>query len=276
MIGVLVAAFAGMLGLAVGSFLNVVAYRVPRGLSVVAPRSACPGCATPLAARDNVPLLSWLLLGGRCRTCDTAISVRYPVIEALTAAGFLIAAARFVPPLGGATTVEAALAGVLALAAFLYLAAVSVVLSAVDLELKRLPDRIVLPGYAVGAVLLGSASLLTGDLVALGTAALGCVVSFAFYLVLALLRSGGMGMGDVKLAGVLGLFLGWLGPEALLVGVFAAFLSGGILGLTVLATRRGGRRTALPFGPFMFLGAWTGILAGTPLAAAYLSLTGLN
>jgi leader peptidase (prepilin peptidase)/N-methyltransferase len=216
------------------------------------------------------------MLGGRCRTCDSAISVRYPAIEALTAVAFLVAAARFVPPLGDATTVEAAIAGVLALAAFLYLAAVSVVLSAVDLELKRLPNRIVLPGYVVGAVLLGSSSALTGDLVALGTGALGCVVSFAFYLTLALLRSGGMGMGDVKLAGVLGLFLGWLGPEALLVGVFAAFLSGGLLGLLVLATGRGGRRTALPFGPFMFLGAWIGILAGSPLAAHYLSLTGLN
>ncbi|MCU1437697.1 MAG: prepilin peptidase [Naasia sp.] len=276
MIGFVVAGFAGLLGLAVGSFLNVVAYRVPRGLSVVAPRSACPGCATPIAARDNVPLLSWLLLGGRCRTCDTRISARYPAIEALTAVAFLVAAARFVPAVGEAGTVPAAVAALLAVAAFTYLAAVTVVLSAVDLERKRLPNRIVLPGYVVGAVLLGAASLLTGDLVALGSAALGAAVSFAFYLALALLRSGGMGMGDVKLAGMLGLFLGWLGADALIVGLFSAFLVGGVVGLAMLASGRGGRRTALPFGPFMFLGAWIGILAGFPLAALYLSLTGLN
>lgn len=263
-----------VLGLAVGSFLNVVVHRVPRRLSVVRPASACPGCGTAVAARDNVPVLSWLLLRGRCRSCRMAIPARYPAVEALTAAVFLVVAVRFAPP--ASADAAALAASALILGAFLYLAAISVALTAIDLELRRLPDRIVLPGYLVGAVLLGAAGFLRADVPALASAALGAVASFALHLALALVRPGGIGMGDVKLSGVLGLFLGFLGPAPLLVGAFSAYLLGGLVGVAVLVSRRGTRRTALPFGPWMFAGAWIGILAGEPVAGAYLSLAGLS
>ncbi|MCU1570085.1 MAG: peptidase [Naasia sp.] len=264
------------LGLAVGSFLNVVVYRVPRGLSVVRPASACPGCRRGIAAYDNVPVLSWVLLGGRCRGCRRRISARYPLVEALTGVAFLVVAFRFVPEVVGAADAPGIMSRLLALAAFLYLAALSVALSAIDIELRRLPDRIVLPAYLVGVVLLGSSGAVAGDLPALAGTAIGGAASFGLYLLLAVVRPGGMGMGDVKLAGVLGLFLGFLGPAPLLVGVAAAFLTGGVVGIAAVAAGSAGRRTALPFGPFMFAGAWVGILAGEPLAAAYLSLAGIS
>jgi leader peptidase (prepilin peptidase)/N-methyltransferase len=268
-------AFAGVLGLVIGSFLNVVVYRLPRGLSTVRPASACPGCDSEIAARDNVPVLSWLLLRGRCRNCGTAISARYPLVELLTGAGFVVVGLWSAPRVLEADGAAAVVGELLVTVAFLYLAAISIALAAIDLELRRLPNRIVLPAYAVAAVLLTPGALLTGHVAALGPAAVGGVLSFAFYLVLALAKPGGMGMGDVKLSGVLGMFLGYLGVAPLVVGVFAAFLLGGIAGIVLLLTRRGTRRTAIPFGPWMLAGAWLGILAGNALAAGYLSLTGL-
>jgi leader peptidase (prepilin peptidase) / N-methyltransferase len=266
-------ALAGVTGLAIGSFLNVVVHRVPRRLSVLRPASACPGCGSAIAPRDNVPVLSWLLLAGRCRTCRIRIPARYPLVEALTAAAFVAVALRFAP--SGADLASIA-AGALTLLAFLWLTAASIALTAVDLELRRLPNRIVLPSLGVGAVLLGAAAALSGN----GAAGLGAVGgaagSFALFLALALLRPGGMGMGDVKLSALLGLHLGYLGLAPLLVGLFAAFLLGGLAGLALVLAGRGSRKTAIPFGPWMFAGAAIGIFAGDPLADAYLSLAGLN
>jgi leader peptidase (prepilin peptidase) / N-methyltransferase len=264
---------AGVLGLVIGSFLNVVAYRVPAGLSVVSPGSACPGCHSPIAARDNVPLLSWLLLRGRCRHCAMRIPVRYPLVEGATGVAFVVAALPFAAQVASPGDPRLAIAGALELVAYLYLAAISVVLAVIDLDVWRLPDRIVLPAYAVGAGLLGAAGILRGDPVALGTAALGAGLAVLLYLLLHLV--GGMAKGDVKLAGVLGLFLGYLGVEQLVVGVAGAFLIGGLIGVALLVTRRAGRGSAMPFGPWMLAGAWLGILAGAPLADAYLRLTGL-
>ena len=275
--GVLVAivAIVTVLGLAVGSFLNVVVHRVPRGLSVVRPASACPSCGTEIRPRDNVPVLSWLLLRGKCRTCGAPISARYPAVELATGLVFLVVGLVFVPRvLESGSALEIVGQSAVA-AAFLYLAAISIALTSIDLETRRLPNAIVLPAYLVGIALLGVGGLLTGDLAALGWAAAGAAVSFGFYLLLAVIKPQGMGMGDVKLAGVLGLFLGYLGPAPLAVGVFAAFLLGGLAGIAILATGRGTRRSAIPFGPWMLAGAWTGILAGDALAAGYLSLTGL-
>jgi leader peptidase (prepilin peptidase)/N-methyltransferase len=264
-----------LLGLAVGSFLNVVVYRVPLGLSVVHPPSACPGCGTPIRARDNVPVLSWLLLRGRCRTCGERISARYPAVELVTGAAFLIVAQHFAPRVAAGDTAPAVLGETAVAIAFLYLAAISIALAAIDLETRRLPNAIVLPAYLVGFTLLGAGGLLTGNAGALGWAAAGATISFTFYLLLAVIKPHGMGMGDVKLAGVLGLFLGHLGPAPLAVGLFAAFLLGGIAGIAILLSGRGTRRSAIPFGPWMLAGAWTGIFAGDALAAGYLSLTGL-
>lgn len=156
--------------------------------------------------------------------------------------------------------------------AYGYLAVISVVLSWIDIRTHRLPNRIVLPGYLVAGILLTAAALLAGDPAALLRAGIGMVVLYAFYLVLRLVQPGGMGGGDVKLAGVLGIYLGWIGWGALGVGALAGFLLGGLFGVALLLTRRAVRRTAIPFGPWMILGAWVGVLAGESVAGASLGV----
>lgn len=267
-----VALVGGGLGLLIGSFLNVVAHRVPAGISVVSPPSACPGCGSRIAARDNVPVLSWLLLRGRCRSCAVPISARYPLVEMATGVAFVVVAVRFWPLDPATVDLRALLVQLPVLVAFLWLAGASVALALIDLEHHRLPDAIVLPTYAVGAVLLGAASLLVGDPAALLRAGVGAAALFVFYLALALVKPGAMGLGDVKLAGALGLYLGWLGWGELAVGAFAAFLLGGLVSVVLLATGRVRRGGGIPFGPWMLAGAWVGVLVGAPVADAYLSL----
>ena len=157
-------------------------------------------------------------------------------------------------------------------AGFAYFAVISVVLSVIDLRTHRLPDRIVLPAYAVAGALLASAALLTQDWSALVRAAVGMIAMYAFYFVLRVLRPGGMGGGDVKLAGVIGIYLGFIGWGALAVGAFAAFVYGGVFGIALMLSRRAGRTTAIPFGPWMILGAWTGVFAGQAVGSWYLIL----
>jgi len=253
------AGLCAVLGLAVGSFLNVVVWRVPRGGSVVSPPSACPACASPVRPRDNVPVLSWVLLRGRCRDCAAGISVRYPLVELATAALFAVLALRLGPDP--------------ALPAYLYLAAVGLALALIDVEVRRLPDVLTLPSYAVVAGLLVLAAVLGSTSGDLRRALLGGAAVFAFYFVLCLAHPAGMGFGDVKLSGVLGLAMGWLGWGALAVGLFGGFLLGGLWGAALIARGRGGRKSAVPFGPFMLLGALVAVLAGQPLADAYVHLT---
>ena len=275
-LAVALTALVAVMGSAIGSFLNVVIYRVPLGLSVVSPPSACPGCSSEIQPRDNVPVLSWLALRGKCRNCRTAISARYPIVEAITGILFIVVTLRFVPAITSATTVPDVVTSVITLVAFLYFMATSVALSAIDLDVHRLPDRIVLPGYIVGGVSLGAAALVAGDVGALARVAAGGAIFFVFYLVLAFAYPGGMGLGDVKLAGVIGIFLGFLGWQELIVGVAAAFVLGGIASAFLLIIRKAGRRSGIPFGPWMLGGAWVGIFAGSTIAGAYLSLVGLN
>jgi leader peptidase (prepilin peptidase) / N-methyltransferase len=253
-----VAAACGLLGLAIGSFLNVAIWRLPRGESLVRPPSHCPACDAPVRPRDNVPVLSWLLLRGRCRDCHARISARYPLIELLTAAVFAALAVR----LGGSW----------ALPAFLYLAAVGVALACIDWDTRRLPNALTAPSYAVGGALLTGAAATTGHWSMLLRAAVGMVALFGLYFLLAFIYPAGMGFGDVKLAGLLGLYLGWLGWGPWCVGAFAGFLLGAIGGGIVILTRRGGRKTAIPFGPFMLAGALVAILVGAPLASGYTDL----
>jgi leader peptidase (prepilin peptidase)/N-methyltransferase len=253
-----VAIGAGVVGLAIGSFLNVVIHRVPRGESVVAPRSQCPHCQTPIAPRHNVPVLSWVLLRGRCAHCRGPISVRYPLVELVTAALFAGITLRF-----GADPV---------LPAYLYLGAISVALAVIDLDVKRLPNTIVLPSYVVGIALLVPAVLAGGDWRG-GVRALAAMAAlWTFYLVLRLIYPAGMGYGDVKLAGVLGLYLGWLSWGSLLVGAFAAFLLGGVVSTVLILARRAGRKSMIPFGPFMLAGAFVAVFAAVPLSHWYAAL----
>ena len=258
----LLVAFGGALGLLVGSFLNVVVFRVPAGRSVVRPRSACPTCGATIRARDNVPVLSWLVLRGRCRDCRAPISPRYPAVEALTGLLFAGVVVRF------------AVAGSQpwAVPAYGYLAAVGVALALIDLEHHRLPDAIVLPSYIVVAVLLALASWGEGDWSALLRAVVSGVALWVLYFLLLLARPSGMGFGDVKLAGVVGGTLGWLGWGSLVVGAFAAFLLGGVVAIVLLLTHRASRRTKIPFGPWMVVGAFVGVAVGEPVWAAYLGL----
>ncbi|QOD93848.1 A24 family peptidase [Chryseoglobus sp. 28M-23] len=272
----LLPAFAGLLGAIIGSFLNVVIYRVPAGLSIVHPPSACPACSAPVRAHDNIPVLSWLLLRGRCRDCGAPISARYPLIELGAAVAFVVITAVLGPQLDAAASAVRLTADVVVLAALLYLAAISIALAAIDLDVHRLPNSIVLPAYAVGSAAFSVAAVASGDVVSLARAAAGAGILFALYLVLALISPRGMGLGDVKLAGVLGLFLGWFGWDALAVGALAAFLLGGLYGVILILVRRARRTTGIPFGPWMLAGAWVGILFGEPIARGYLAAFGLE
>jgi leader peptidase (prepilin peptidase)/N-methyltransferase len=256
---VLVALIGGcaLLGLLVGSFLNVVIWRVPRGESIIRPPSHCPGCDAAVRPRDNVPVLSWLLLRGRCRDCAEPISARYPRVELGTAVIFGTLAARI-----GAHA---------DLPAFLYLGAIGVALAMIDLDVKRLPNVIVLPSYVVGAVLLGVAALAQHDGTGYVRALLGMAALFGLYFMLVFIYPAGMGLGDVKLAGVLGLYLGWLGWGEVITGGFLGFLFGGVVGVALMTMRRAGRKTQIPFGPYMLAGAFVAIMAGGALADLYLN-----
>jgi leader peptidase (prepilin peptidase) / N-methyltransferase len=254
-VAVLGLCFLGALGLIIGSFLNVVIWRVPRGESVVSPPSHCPGCDQPIRPLDNVPLLSWLVLRGRCRHCQTAISPRYPAVELATGVLFVAFGAHF---------------GFHAdLIAFLYLAAVGMALAVIDLDHQRLPDPLTLPSYPVGLALLGIAAVAGAGSHPFVRALIGMLALGGFYGIVWFIYPGGMGLGDVKLSGVLGLYLAWLGWGQLVVGAFAAFLVGAVVSVSVVLARGGDRKTKVPFGPFMLIGVLIGIYAGHPLAHAY-------
>ncbi|QYJ04594.1 prepilin peptidase [Nocardioides panacisoli] len=245
---------AAVVGLVIGSFLNVVIHRVPAGESVVRPPSACPECGTVIRARHNIPVLGWLLLRGACADCATPISVRYPLVEVGTAAAFVVVALRFRDDLA-------------VLPAFLDFAAVGIVLTAIDLDVRRLPNVIVLPTYPALAVLLA----VGWDSDALLRALLGAGGVFAAFFLLAMLVPGGLGFGDVKLAGLIGGMTAYLSWGTLLVGVFGGFLLGALAGVMLLAGGRADRRSAVPFGPFLVLGAWTSILGAHHFGDVYLS-----
>ncbi len=252
-----------LLGLAIGSFLNVVIYRVPAGLSVVRPASRCPACAAPIRGRHNIPVVGWLVLRGRCADCRADISARYPLVELGTGVLFVL------------VTLLLWVRAQLPLApALLYLAAVGVALALIDLDVHRLPNSIVLPSYPVLAVLLVAASLWSGDWWALGRAAIGACALFAFYLLIVLVYPAGMGWGDVKLSGLLGAVLGYVGWAALWVGAFAGFFFGAVVAVVAMSLGRAGRKTALPFGPFMILGAAFGIVLGGWVGGLYIGTLG--
>jgi leader peptidase (prepilin peptidase)/N-methyltransferase len=236
-----------------GSFLNVCISRLPRGESIVSPPSHCPGCKTPIRFYDNVPLLSFLLLRGRCRTCRTTISWRYPIVEGLAVLVGALVLWQLGPTWSG-------------LRAFL-LGLALIAVTFIDLETQLIPDRVTLPGIGVGLAL--SLYPTPGGLV---WAVVGCLAAGGLFYVIAvvserLMGQEGMGGGDVKLAGMLGAFLGW---PMVLVAVFLAVMAGGVGAVVLLVLRRKGRRDEIPFGPFLALGGLLAALWGEPLLAWYL------
>jgi len=242
-------ALAAIFGAVAGSFLNVVAYRLPRKESLVAPGSRCPTCSKPIKPYDNIPIFGWLLLRGRCRECRTEISARYPVVEALTAA--LAVAVVLVKHSGHDVALGLVLVGVL------------VPIALIDLEHRVIPNKLTAPA-AGAAIAIGLALNPAGvpeQLIAGAAAA-------AFLLVFVLAYPRGMGMGDVKLAGVLGLFLG----RSVAVAILAGVLLGTVVGAVVMARVgvKQGRKTAVPFGPFMAVGGVVALLAGPAIVHWYL------
>jgi len=267
----LVLAFAGLLGLIIGSFLNVVVYRVPAGIPLTRP-SQCPHCDAPVKPWQNVPVISWLVLRGKCANCAAPISARYPLVELATGLAFVGVVWWVVEAFRLAALAQRPEAIVLVAVAHLYLASISIALTLIDLDTRRLPNAIVLPSYVVLAVLFTVACVFGVPWEALVRAALGGVALFVFYWLLRAIRPGGMGGGDVKLAGVLGAALGFVGWGALIVGAFAAFVIGGVVGIALMLARRATRKTAIPFGPFMIVGAWIGLFSGEAITHWYTGL----
>ncbi len=256
---VVIAGLVALFGAIIGSFLNVVAHRVPGGHSVVSPPSACPHCDAAIRARHNIPLIGWLILRGRCHDCSASISVRYPIVEAFTAAAFF------------ATTLLIGLEW--SLVAHLWFVSVTLVFILTDLDHHRLPNAIMLPGTIGGTLLLGGGALAddrVGDFVEALAAGVGY---FLLMLLIALVARGGFGFGDVKLAFLLGMFAGyWGGWPLAVLAAFAGFMLGGVLSLFLLATRLKGRKDAIAFGPPMILGSWIAIVWGRSILDWYLRL----
>jgi leader peptidase (prepilin peptidase)/N-methyltransferase len=237
----------GLLGLLIGSFLNVVIYRLPRGESLNKPASRCPSCGAPVKPYDNIPVLSWLILRGRCRSCGASISVRYPLVEALTAAVFVGAAlARGVDD---------------DLALWLPFAAMLIAVAGIDLDHRIIPNKILLPAaiWGIAATILFRSDNIDDCLIAGG-------IAFMALFLAALAYPAGMGMGDVKLAGVMGIYLG----SAVAPAMLTAFLAGSIVGIVILA-REGAeaRKKGVPFGPFLAFGGLVGLYWGPELVDAY-------
>lgn len=235
------------LGFVVGSFLNVVIHRLPEHRSLWGPRSTCPACDSTIAWYDNIPILSFVHLRGRCRACQNRISWRYPFVEAGTAVLFGIAWFHFgaTPEFPVATVLLAAL----------------VAITAIDLDHQIIPDAITLPGICVGFI----SSLVTHH-ISWGESILGLAVGGGIFATIILVSGGGMGGGDMKLGAMLGTFLGW---KVVLVALFLAVILGGVLAMVLVATGLRGRKDPIPFGPFLAVGAAISLFWGEWLLAWY-------
>ena len=252
-------AVAAFFGLLFGSFATVAAYRIPRRETIKDGRSKCPNCGAQIRAYDNIPLLSYLILRGKCRDCGFRIPLKYPLIELATAILFGLAAWKF------DVTIAA-----LAYAGFSW---VLVVLTVIDLEHKLLPNRVVFPAFIAGWVLLIADAIVEDRGEQIADALFGAFIFGGIFFVIAFAVPKGMGMGDVKLAFVLGTFLGYVGGvETVLAGMFLSFLVGGVTGIIWMVAAGGDRKMAVPFGPFLALGTILGIYLGQDIADAYLGL----
>ena len=257
-------AIVALIGLVVGSFLNVLIYRVPLKKSIAWPSSTCPNCDEPIKKYDNIPVISYLILKGKCRSCDEAISLQYPAIELLS---------------GGLTVISFLYFGITlsaVLSSFFLLVLLTV--AAIDIKHKIIPNVIILPAIAVSAIIVvvgeifGYESLPLVGRASLALAVIGFLAGGGLLLVIALLWRGGMGGGDIKLAGFMGIFLG----PFVLLGLFAGFLFGSVAGVVSMAVFHKDRRDLIPFGPFLSLGAIIGLFFGPAILNWYLSASGLG
>lgn len=243
-----IVAIAFIFGLLIGSFLNVVAYRLPRGESLVSPPSHCPACGKPVRPRDNIPVLGWLLLRGKCRDCGEPFSWRYPAVELLTGVLFAVVVA----------TQDQAIDLVLGLC----LVTALVPITLIDLDVRRIPDAITIPA-AIAALVAG----LTLDIGFVPEQLVAGVAALLLFLLAAMLKPGGMGMGDVKLVGVLGLYLGRAVAPAIFIALILGVVVGGVIMARVgVAT---GRKQAVPFGPFLAVGGLVAFFVGEDIVDAY-------
>jgi leader peptidase (prepilin peptidase)/N-methyltransferase len=242
---------AALFGACIGSFLNVVIYRLPLGQSIVSPPSRCPQCGYRLKWYDNLPIFGWLLLGGRCRNCKNPISIQYPLVELITALLFVLVV--WATPLGPLMVSR------------LLFVCILIALFGIDLEHQILPNSITLPGIVAGVLMSfiappGWRDALLGVLLGAGIL---YAIAGAYYL---WRREEGLGMGDVKMLAMIGAFLGW---KAVLVTMVLSSFSGAVIGLALIAAQRGGMKLALPFGTFLALGALVAMFAGAPLVTWY-------
>lgn len=258
-------------GCLIGSFLNVVIWRVPEHISIFNPkRSFCPKCNAQIKAYDNIPIISYMILRGKCRSCSEKISVRYPLVEALTGTMFLAVtygAAKNAYPTPIIWNLY-------------FFAAISVVIAFIDIDKHLILNVIVYPSFIISLILIAIATFQTvsngENWTRLFNSLLCAVILGVAYFVLAIAWPGGMGFGDVKLAFVLGLTTGWLGWGQFAVGAFSAFLIGGLVSVILMLSKKVSIKGGIPFGPSMLAGAWTGIFAGEPIAHAYLQIAGLG
>ena len=251
-----------LIGLVLGSFMNVVIYRVPRGESIAMPASRCPHCLERIQARHNVPVISWVALRGRCASCQMAIARRYLLVEAGTAALMVAITLRF----GLAPE----------LPAYLFFVCIAVTLGVIDADVRRLPDSIILTAYLLASLLLMPAGAAQGDVYPAVRAVLGVVALWSIYFALQLAGPQAITSGDVKLAGLLGLFLGWLSWGALLVGIVIGLVIGGVVGIA--RSMAGPRHTTIrvAYGPCMIGGAATALFVTAPVLGWYGALIGTS
>lgn len=237
-----------LLGSVVGSFLNVCIYRMPRSMSIVAPASRCPNCNTPIRPYDNVPILSYIFLGGRCRVCKAGISIRYPLVEFLNAALYVSAFWKF--GLEWHTLVY-----------FVFCSAL-IVITFIDLDFQIIPDRITLPGIPI-ALLAGSFLMpdpfLRFSPLGFKASIIGFLIGGGLFYAIAVISRGGMGGGDIKMMAMVGALTGW---KSVLLTTFVGSLAGSIFGIFLMISKGKGRKTKVPFGPFLALGSLTTLFFG--------------
>jgi len=244
-----------VIGAVIGSFLNVCIYRVPRNLSIISPASRCPSCNMPIKPYDNIPVLSYILLGGKCRLCKAGISFRYPLVELLNAVLFVFVVWRF--GFAWHTVIYGILCSAL------------VVITFIDLDFQIIPDAITLPGILIGIVagsLLMPDPFIRNSLLGFKASVIGLLAGGGLFYAIAVLSRGGMGGGDIKMMAMVGALMGW---KSVLLTIFLGSLTGAVFGIFLMISKGKGRKTKIPFGPFLALGTVITLFYGQEIFSWY-------